>query len=291
MLSYLTFQYERGQETGRLHLQGYCELTDRKTKTLAVLRRLFPQPHTHLEPRRGSQAQAIAYCSKEDTRVAPGTTVGDPYPLQQGKRRDLEELAAVARTKSISELDLEYGGDMLRYGRMMTTLSHRSAYRDAPAFVENRRVYLLQGPTGVGKTRAARRVLQQEHLVCPIVTKGKVWFPANYDPRQHTHCLFDEFEWENVSISYLLRLLDTSVSTVEIKGGDAPFLCTRIVFCTNVPFDEWFPSASEAQRKALRRRFFKIITVRPPQWMRHRPALEVTIDADDLEDSLQFEDE
>ena len=61
-ISYIVYQEERGSR-GTNHLQGYIELSQRLR--FNVLRKWFPW---HIEERKGSQKQAIAYVTKEDTR-------------------------------------------------------------------------------------------------------------------------------------------------------------------------------------------------------------------------------
>lgn len=61
------FQAEVGEETNTPHFQGYVEWKQKKTFTAA--KALLGGDKVHLEARRGTQQQAIDYCSKEDTRV------------------------------------------------------------------------------------------------------------------------------------------------------------------------------------------------------------------------------
>lgn len=87
---FAAWQLERAPSTGTLHLQGYCVM--KKVQSFAQMRRLLPG--AHLEVRRGTHAQAIAYCSKADTRVEghqPRTFGQDPGDTAdgQGARTDL----------------------------------------------------------------------------------------------------------------------------------------------------------------------------------------------------------
>ena len=289
VLGFVTYQYERGEREQSLHLQGYLEIRDRQRKGLRALKRYAPLDKAHLEPRRGTQQQAIEYANKDDTRAAPGATLGRRCALQQGSRTDLQALAELARTRSIQYLDEEHGGAMLRYGRYMKDLHNRQLYRSAPKTLESKRVYLLQGETGAGKTHAVVSKIPVERLVRPIVKKGQIWFPSNYDPMQHTACFFDEFDWEEVPISYTLRLLDKYPSNIEIKGSEAPFLCSTVILASNIPLSDWYPGATLEQRAALKRRFYSIITVRRSRHRRIRQPKEVTVDSDSLADSLDFD--
>ncbi len=65
---FVILQEERGEE-GTVHFQGYIELD--KALTLNGVKRRFGK-RLHVEPRRGTQAQAIAYCKKAESRVENG---------------------------------------------------------------------------------------------------------------------------------------------------------------------------------------------------------------------------
>lgn len=67
-IQYLVLQEERG-ESGTPHYQIYIEM--KVQKRLTWMKNTFGN-RIHLEGRRGSQNQAIAYCTKEDTRVIGG---------------------------------------------------------------------------------------------------------------------------------------------------------------------------------------------------------------------------
>lgn len=67
--TYLIWSLERG-ENGTKHIQGYCEFEAKKRKG-AAQKALLPREPTrvHVERRRGTAAEAAAYCAKEDTHL------------------------------------------------------------------------------------------------------------------------------------------------------------------------------------------------------------------------------
>lgn len=67
-LKFAVWQLESCPDTGRLHLQGYAELES--PMRLAAFKRRLGDDRAHVEERRGSSAQAIAYCEKPESRVA-----------------------------------------------------------------------------------------------------------------------------------------------------------------------------------------------------------------------------
>lgn len=64
--SYVIFQLEVGEQ-GTPHFQGYIEFTTRKR--IQTVKNLLNVDSIHLERRRGTQDQACAYASKEESRA------------------------------------------------------------------------------------------------------------------------------------------------------------------------------------------------------------------------------
>lgn len=66
-------------ESGTPHLQGYIEFTNRKT--FASVKRYIGS-RAHIEPRRGSQEEAIEYCKKDGNFYERGNPVegGQVWP-------------------------------------------------------------------------------------------------------------------------------------------------------------------------------------------------------------------
>lgn len=84
--SYMIYQVEQCPETQRMHIQGYLEL--KKQTTFLKTKAMFAPAVVHLEGRKArTAAPAIAYCSKEETRVSG--------PFEFGARPD-ENAAANA---------------------------------------------------------------------------------------------------------------------------------------------------------------------------------------------------
>lgn len=119
---YLVYQNEICPETGRSHRQAYVEF--KSPKHFNALQKLLPG--AHIEKRKGTRAQARAYCMKEDTR-APGTQpveIGEwiePKPKhQQDFWKGLQDL--IASGASSEEVYNEYPGMYVRYGRAIDSL-------------------------------------------------------------------------------------------------------------------------------------------------------------------------
>lgn len=111
LVSYIVYQREECPTTGRKHYQGYIELT--RSCELKTVLSLF-KCKCHLEPRKGSQAQAIEYCTKEDTKIEEPVKCGKPK--MQGSRSDLDSINdAILCGKTPAQILIEFGGNALRH--------------------------------------------------------------------------------------------------------------------------------------------------------------------------------
>ena len=120
-MHYLVYQIEQG-ENGTPHFQGYVEF---KTRTaLSVVKQLLGGDRVHVERRRGTQEEAIAYCKKADTRVEGPWEYGTPKANQQGKRNDIKEFKdAVVSGKRKRDLVEDHFVVLAKYPRFYETLT------------------------------------------------------------------------------------------------------------------------------------------------------------------------
>lgn len=114
---YVIVNIEVAPTTGRVHWQGYMELM--RTSRFAYIKAQVPLlEDAHFEVRMGTSDEAIAYCSKLDSRhpdVNRFYEVGQRSG-GQGHRSDLETLANfVKEGKSVREIAEEMPGMYIRY--------------------------------------------------------------------------------------------------------------------------------------------------------------------------------
>jgi len=74
--TYIVGQLEKAPGTGNFHIQGYAELE--KLATLQSVKQALNSNSVHIEKRRGSQKQAIAYSKKEESREEEAVEYGVP---------------------------------------------------------------------------------------------------------------------------------------------------------------------------------------------------------------------
>lgn len=203
---YVIFGKEVCPTTGKMHHQGYMEFGI--TKRLVALKKLDDK--IHWSACRGSQEENINYCSKEGVVTEWGEKG------QQGKRSDmLRAIEMIEEGKGDQEIIREVG--TWQSARTMALLRCQMIpERKTPPLV-----IWIYGPTGVGKTREARKWLGDK-ADCVSYENG---FIIGYTGR---NVLFDEFRG-TVPYHKMLQLLDRYPLTVNIKGGSCEWSPDKIV--------------------------------------------------------------
>lgn len=253
-MHYLVYQREVGA-SGTPHFQGYCEF--KKQSTLSTVKALLGSNTVHIEPRRGTVAEAVAYCKKDDTRV-PGTEpVEFGEPKQQGQRTDLEGFKdAVKAGKRKRDLVDDHFTVLAKYPKFYETLS----MMNRPVRTTDLEVHLLIGETGLGKTRSVytRHEDESDFWIAPL-SNGTTWYDT-YDG--HKIVLLDDFAGasNHLTLATLLRLLDRYPVLVPVKGTFTWWLPDIIYVTSNIHPADWYKwDKREHQYKALARRFTKVL--------------------------------
>ncbi len=246
-LRYAVFQEEKGEKNS--HYQGYLELnTNARMKWISEAL----GGHCHLEPRRGTRAQARDYCMKADTRVRGPWEHGTWKAGGSGARADLLEVSDMVQAGcQIAEISREFPIQFIKYHRGISKLIHLNIEVRTVAPM----VTLCFGKTGTGKTRYAYDTYPKLYSK-PCDNK---WF----DGYSGQKCLLlDDFAGaaSKVSLNYTLQLLDKYPIQVEVKGDYTHLQATDIVLTTNLHPATWYDySKREEQFNALARRFHTVL--------------------------------
>lgn len=249
-VTYIIFSQERCPDTGRLHLQGYVqfEAPTRLSQASAILRELgLGSPH--LEKKRGTTAQAIAYCRKPESHVAGPWEFGIE-PKGQGARSDIqavmEKVRAGASDKEIAE---EHPVTFARMYRGINAVRSAIGFASQPRDVKTLVIY---GETGVGKSHSAFALFPGAYRPHISAAANVQWFDGLGDNK---YLWLDEFRGASQrALSELLTWLDKWPLMVRTSSGFVPATWTRVVITSNFHPKDWYPQAEPVEKEALQRR-------------------------------------
>lgn len=252
---YIKFQYEKGKE-GTLHYQGV--LYNRKKRTATQLQKKF-STRAYLAPVINTDA-ALRYCGKADTRVSGPWTAGK-LPAQ-GQRSDLLECKSIIDAGGgVVELYQQQFSNMIRYGRGLR--HYIEVAKGDQKRTWDTKCYVYYGKGGNGKTEAVKVETERWgggtwYLTLEAGNGGKLWWGDEFKHYNGEHnIVIDEFEYgNNVRISDLKRLIDSTPLDVPFKGGFTPFLGRRVWLLSNYAPATWYSSMAPGSdaRGALERR-------------------------------------
>lgn len=222
--SYLIYGYEKG-ENGTEHLQGYIEFSS--CKRFNTLKRELPR--AHLEPRRGSQKQAIEYCKKEGEWLEFGCK------KEQGRRTDLQGLMQAIKEETPHLQIMEEQPEV--YSRNIRFVDRYQALMDkeqTKAFrqVETHVIWNEQG--GIGKSRKAR---EEDPDIFEVNPEDA--FPFDGYAGEKT-ILLEDFEGGGIKYKHLLKILDGYQLRVNVKGGHRYARWNKVFITANKHPKEWY---------------------------------------------------
>ncbi len=232
-----------GRVLGVKHLQGYVELS--RAIRLAGIKLRFG-PRAHYEKRRGTQAQCIAYCKKEETRLQGGASGEGGEAKLLGKDKLSVVTAELQLGKNLSTLSHDYPQTFIKRGPQIIAY----ALSQLPDRDEAPKIYILYGKTGTGKTAEAHKRWPEAFWV-PRPKKGGWWW---YGYTGQKCIALDEWRKGLCSFGTALELFDRYAMTVQCKGACMKMLATTIVVTTNIDPMQWYPGIPWDDKAPLRRR-------------------------------------
>lgn len=250
-LTYCIYQEEVGA-SGTPHLQGYMQFSVRKR--LVQLKELPGLEGAHWEAARGSLADNVAYCTKDEGRV------GGPYEYgardstsSQGDRNDV-----LALKRSIEE-GVDKAELWERHPDLV--LRHYKAIKIVKGYSVTPRnhmmtVLLFIGPPGTGKTRTATTLASylgqngKFYMVPPTKGSGLYW--DNYDYEDTV--IIDEMDGNRMSPTFFNQLCDRYPLEVPVHGsGGVQFTSKHIIICTNYHPAYWWKKSAFKLQAVMRR--------------------------------------
>lgn len=270
-VKYCIYQYEVGAETGRLHMQGYLELS--RQKTYKQLHEMEGLEHASFQKRHGSAKQAKHYCMKPvagcdcnactDEARAP-TKVEGPWEFgemsAQGQRADLLEVKkAIDNGTSLKRIaqDPELFPTWVKFPRAF----HEYKHMVTPERTRKPQVWLFIGPSGTGKTRTAMALAKGLGSVYKVPPKQSGFWCDRYN--QETVFVIDEMSGSKMTPEFFNELLDWYPMDVPCHGtAGHQFNSPYVFICTNYHPRWWWKKHSSAdQLKQTMRRIDIIVKI------------------------------
>jgi len=251
--TYCVYQLEIGDETSRLHYQGYVEFTGKKRYGW-VQNNCEGMEGAHLEVRRGTMEEARNYAMKHETRLDGPWEWGAPKP-GAGSRSDLIAVKrALDQGQPMAYVADNFFGTFLRYQRGLKEYKRiKMPKRDWPM-----EIIAIIGPSGTGKTRWMR-----DNCGDDVYWKDKSKWWDDYDG--HHTVGWDEFYGHCCPFTLLLQILDRYPLKVECKGSFVEFTSRRIIFTTNQEPEQWYNAERTHQmswaQNPLKRRLDEFATI------------------------------
>lgn len=211
-LRYIIFGRENAPTTGTPHLQGFVYFF--QPKTFDAVKAFFQIDRIHLKRMTyGHTLDIINYCKKDQDFFEKG------IPPAQGKRKDIDEMIDVLRRGVEQRFSFE---EVIRHNPLPCFIRNYRGAREYYSALSGSdiprtskpTVYWLYGHSGTGKTRwCIRRCRGTRYWI----SSGSLrWFQGY---RGQECAILDDLRPEDVSASFLLRLLDRYPVEVETKGS------------------------------------------------------------------------
>lgn len=241
-LQYFCYNIEVCPETNRRHIQGYVEckkqLTKKQLKTALGLEKDF-----HFEARRGSQQQAIDYCTKEETRIAGPFHYGSPKLSSQGKRPYLEDVVNdIQDGATYDDIVTKHPRALIQYNKGIQAL--------LGAKKVNRRfkthVTWIHGETATGKSEMAwEKIYGDVYDIAYSKPNNKWWDGYTTQPV----VIIDDYKkCEGLGFRDLLKLLDKYPHKVEYKGGTVSFTPKAVIITCEYSPEELFSDQPQVEQ-------------------------------------------
>jgi len=247
-VEYVVWQHERG-ENGTEHLQIYVAFFGKKRKQWCI-ENCTGLGRGHWEPRNGAHEQAVAYCTKEESRIAgdghgPWTHGSDAnIPKKKGERMDLKRIHDMMTKDGATAADIMLNPDTFpvwcrNYRAIDRFLLETERKRNWITFTQ-----VYWGVSGCGKTRRA-------HYEASLKDDGTVGEPyyvlrkpqgnaVYWDGyKGEKHIIIDEFYgW--IPRNQMLTLCDRYPCIIDHKGGARNFLGKKIWITSNDAPETWW---------------------------------------------------
>jgi len=263
MCKYCIYSLELG-ENGTHHFQGYLELNGVHRYT--ALHKMPGLERARFDVRRGSQADAIKYCSKT---LDPSYLEG-PFewgvPARQGQRSDLLEIQIkLDNGQNLKRLAADHFGSFIRYGKSFKEYKRQ---RTVPRNFKTR-CFLFVGPPGKGKSTLMKLIAARLGTVYKVPQKkGSGLYFDDYDGEDVM--ILDEMNGNKMSPEDFNSLVDEHEHILTVHGGAGHQMVSKYMFIgSNYAPQFWWKKRNASQVYQTTRRIdvvFKVGLKDMPRW-------------------------
>lgn len=277
---YIICGLERCPDTGRLHWQGYLETT--RACDLSTIRKILACDWCHLEPRRGTQLQAMDYCKKTDTGVLgddgdkilfewgkPGASGPAGKDAKNDNYRKVLEMStyqeALQKLEELEPADYVRFNAAVKRGLMAHYLKPTVFIRAPETFntplispeIYTKLSVVLTGISNAGKTAYAVAHFKNPYVVSHIDQL------KDFNPCVNDGLVFDDMSFAHWPVESCIHLIDLEYDrfiNCRHNTGYIPKNMPRF-FTSNKRFYDVFNAkdANEEQCKAIERRVHHVL--------------------------------
>lgn len=239
LVTYCIMQLEKCPTTGKEHLQGYIELKKALTRR-AFQKKIFGGEKIWCTKRKGTQKQAIDYCSKQQTRIDGPWSHGEPK--KQGQRNDIEQMYDMIKNKATDiELQEHDINAYVKFYKAFDRVRYNLLQEESQRF-RKVDVTVLLGKGGNGKTRYVFDKYGYKNAVYKLDrsnNNNSIWF----DGYIGQDVLFlDDFYGSAMPWGFLLNLLDGYPLRLPVKCSHSYANFTKIYISSNNEPETWYKS-------------------------------------------------
>lgn len=245
--NYFVYGYEVG-EKGTPHLQGYVQLS--KRKTFNTLKEALPK-EVHFEAAKGSSEDCVTYCKKS----GEFTEKGELRTIARGRAKQAKDWQTIidkAAAGKLDEIRDENPREYIIYYRTLKSLALDNIITEA----QDRRCLWIYGEPGTGKSRACHKLFGDAYW-----KNGNKW----WDGYQGEYTvILDDLDTPAL-YGYLKRWADRYKVLGEVKGSAISLNYGQFVVTSNFsPGELGYQDTgiSSVTIEAIQRRFLVLKAVR-----------------------------